>query len=65
MILVFNTVKIKKKRGLIIVPVGTMDLFYLRITLSKLQRGLWTMSKIESLARARTSPSEVHPGGKF
>ena len=35
------------------------------LTLSRLRRGLWTMSKIESWARAPTSSSEVQSGGKF
>ena len=35
------------------------------LTLSRLRRGLCTMSKVESLGRAGASPSEFHPGGKF
>ena len=42
--------------GLIIIPVGAMGPFYLRITLSRLLRDLRTMSNIECLAHAPPLP---------
>ena len=54
--------------GLVVVPVGTMGSFLPRDSLFRAVEGsggLWTLSKIESLARARVSPSEVYPAGKL
>ena len=58
----------KGGEGLVVVPVGTMGSFLPRDSLFRAVEGsggLWTLSKIESLARARVSPSEVYPAGKL
>ena len=36
---------------------------YIILTLSRLSNGFWTMSKIESSALARPSPSDIYPAG--
>ena len=36
---------------------------YIILTISRLSNGFWTMSKIETSALARPSPSEVYPAG--
>ena len=58
----------KGGEGLVVVPVGTMGSFLPRDSLFRAVEGsggLWTLSKIESLARARVSPSEVYPAAKL
>ena len=49
-------------KGLIIVPVGTMDPFLLEDNPFEGAYGLYLRSRA---SHARASPSEVHPGGKF